>query len=129
MPISMLARIARRLARSPDEAAPDIDRVTDDVQACRTALAAERVRGTHVRDRLATRAHAMSDVALDYAARDRDDLAHAVLTRQSQLQRHGIALERDGAASLEREARLDESLAALRRRKAEIDGLVGTPST
>lgn len=126
---SILARLARTLVRSPDDAAPDLDRVADEVQACRTALVAERLGASRVRTRLAERVDAMSGTVSDCTARGRDDLAQAVLSHRSDLQAHGEALDRLRSRSLEQEARLEESLTSLRLRKRQLDDLREGPQT
>lgn len=125
MAASIFSRVARRLTAAPPggrhENAVALDRAAAEVAACRGDAAARRLLADRHGRSLAERVEALTGKADAYAAQGRDDLAEAMRAKQADLERHGLALDRNRAGALEQEARLDGTLAALRAARRGIE--------
>jgi phage shock protein A len=103
------------------EAVREVERVIDDVQSDRTAATARRLTAVRQEKMVQTHVAELAGKARFALEQGREDLAEAAISRQVDIegQLAPLALAQSEAAT--EEARLDEALAALGARKAQME--------
>jgi len=103
------------------EAVREADRAIDQVKAQREAVMARRLQAARQKQMLAQRLEELTEKAKFALKEGREDLAEAALSRQIDMEAQAGKLDGIQAQAREEEARLDDGLASLTARKAQME--------
>lgn len=103
------------------EAVREADRAIDQVNAQLQAAMARRLQAARQQEMLAKRLEELTEKAKFALKEGREDLAEAALSRQIDLEGQTRTFDQIQAQAREEEARLDDGLAALKARKAQME--------
>lgn len=107
--------------RTMREAIREVDRTIDDVRADREAAIARRNHAGSQQHMIATKIEELTEMARFALSKSREDLAEGALSRQLDLERQIAELDQVQQHARDEEEQLDESLAALRARKRQME--------
>ncbi len=107
--------------RTMREAIREVDRTIDDVRADREAAIARRNNAGSQQHVIATKIEELTEMARFALSKSREDLAEGALSRQLDLERQIAELDQVQQHARDEEEQLDESLAALRARKRQME--------
>lgn len=107
--------------RTMREAIREIDRTIDDVRADREAAVARRNHAASQQHMIATKIAELTEMARFALSKSREDLAEGALSRQLDLEGQIAELDQVRQHARDEEDKLDESLAALRARKRQME--------
>lgn len=102
------------------EAIREVDRTIDAVRGDRERAMTRRLQAARQQDMIARKVEELTGKARFAVENGRDDLAEGALARQVDLEQSSTELDRIQQLAREEEAKLDESLAALRARKSQM---------
>jgi phage shock protein A len=103
------------------EAIREVDRAIDEVRADREQAMTRRLQAARQQGMLTKKVEELTGKARFALGQGRDDLAEGALARQVDLEQQAERLDAVQANAREEEARLEESLTALRTRKHEME--------
>lgn len=103
------------------EAIREADRAVDQVKAEREAVMTRRLQAARQQQMLAKRIEELTGKATFAVEGGREDLAEAALSRQIDFEAQAHALAEAQAQARDEEARLEQGLAALKTRKAQME--------
>jgi phage shock protein A len=103
------------------EAVREVDRAIDDVKADQEAAMARRLQSVRQQKMLRERVDQLGEKAKFALAEGREDLAEAAVSRQIDFEQEFAKLEHVATLASEEEARLEDSLAALKTRKQQME--------
>ena len=102
------------------EAVREVDRAIDDVRGCHEAAVARRLQAARQQKLVKERIEQLGEKARFAVAEGRDDLAEAALSRQIDFEAEVGRFDTVQTQSRDEEARLEDSLTALRTRKQQM---------
>jgi phage shock protein A len=103
------------------EAIREVDRAIDDVRSQQQAAMARRLQATKQQQMVEAKIAELGSKAKFAVDSGRDDLAEAALTRQVDFEAEIGSLQKVQSSTSDEEAKLEDSLAALRSRKAQME--------
>jgi phage shock protein A len=103
------------------ETVREVDRAIDDVKADQEAAMARRLQSVRQQKMLRERVEELGKKAKFAVSEGRDDLAEAAVSRQLDFEQEFVKLEQVQTSAVEEEARLEDSLSALKTRKQQME--------